>query len=112
MAIFVHGCFWHRCPHCSPSRPRTHREFWEEKFARNRARDERDVAQLLAAGWTVIVVWECQLRRARATATMARVVAGVRAARSTRLPAHVVDAGAPPAWRLRTVRARRRARRR
>ncbi len=112
VAIFVHGCFWHRCPHCSPSRPRTHREFWEEKFARNRARDERDVAQLLAAGWTVIVVWECQLRRARATATMARVVAGVRAARSTRLPAHVVDAGAPPAWRLRTVRARRRARRR
>ena len=112
VAIFIHGCFWHRCPHCAPSRPRTHTEFWEDKFARNRARDERDVAQLLDAGWTVLVVWECQLKRGRAEATMARVVAGVRGASDRRLPAHVVDVGAPPVWRLRAVRERRRARRR
>ncbi|WP_417230503.1 very short patch repair endonuclease [Thermophilibacter sp.] len=112
VAIFIHGCFWHRCPHCAPSRPKTHAQFWEEKFARNRARDRRDVEQLLAAGWTVLVVWECQLKRGRAEATMARVVTQARRASERRLPAHVLDAGAPPVWRLRAARARRRARRR
>lgn len=111
VAIFVHGCYWHRCPFCEPSRPKTHAAFWEEKFARNRARDERDVTLLLDAGWTVLVIWECQLKRGRADATMARVVAEVRAAGAGRLPAHVVDVGAPPVWRLRAARARRRGRR-
>ena len=77
-----------------------------------RERDERNARQLLEDGWTLLVVWECQLKRGRFDATMARVVAEVRAAGEGRLPAHVVDAGAPPVWRLRAVRARRRARRR
>ena len=95
-----------------PSRPKTHPEFWEEKFARNRARDERNVRLLMETGWTVLVVWECQLKRERFDATMARIVAEVRAAGEGRLPAHVVDAGTVPAWRLRTARGRRRNRRR
>ena len=112
VAIQINGCFWHRCPFCGPSRPKTHPEFWEQKFARNRERDERNARQLLEDGWTLLVVWECQLKRGRFDATMARAVAEVRAAGEGRLPAHVVDAGAPPVWRLRAVRARRRARRR
>lgn len=112
VAIQINGCFWHRCPFCGPSRPKTHPEFWEQKFARNRERDERNARQLLEDGWTLLVVWECQLKRGRFDATMARVVAEVRAAGEGRLPAHVVDAGAPPVWRLRAVRTRRRARRR
>ena len=109
VAIFVHGCFWH-AHSCTAARPRTHAKFWAEKFARNRARDERNVRELLAAGWTVVVVWECELKRARRAATVARVVAEVRRAGEGRLPAHVVDAGAVPAWRLRRRRARSRRR--
>lgn len=111
VAIQINGCFWHRCPHCDPSRPKTHAEFWQEKFARNRERDARNARLMLDEGWTLLVIWECQLKRDRLAATMARVVAEVRAAGERRLPAHVVDVGAVPAWRLRAARACRRRRR-
>ncbi|MBM6775312.1 very short patch repair endonuclease [Olsenella profusa] len=112
LAIFVHGCFWHRCPHCSPSRPKTHSAFWQAKFARNRERDARDCAELVGMGWTVVVVWECQLRRQRIERTVARLVEVVRAAGEAPLTPHVIEIGSAPAWRLRAARARLRARRR
>ncbi len=34
IAIFVNGCYWHRCPHCNPSMPSKNVEFWEAKFRR------------------------------------------------------------------------------
>ena len=63
LAIFVHGCFWHRCPKCTPHLPNTNSEFWQAKFARNVARDESKQQALEAQGWTVIIVWECELER-------------------------------------------------
>lgn len=63
VAVFVHGCFWHRCPHCRPPLPKTHRSFWETKFARNVERDVEKASELRRAGWKVVVVWECRLRR-------------------------------------------------
>lgn len=62
VAIFVNGCYWHRCPHCHPPAPRANAEFWEAKFVANEARDARQIAELEATGWVVITVWECQLR--------------------------------------------------
>lgn len=61
VAIFVNGCYWHRCPHCQPSSPKAHTEFWERKFELNQERDARKQRELEAAGWTVFVVWECEL---------------------------------------------------
>lgn len=62
--IFVHGCFWHRHEGCrQASLPRSRREFWTEKFARNVARDAANRAALAALGWRVLVVWECELRQ-------------------------------------------------
>jgi len=63
VAIFVNGCYWHRCPYCGPSAPKSNAEFWEAKFVANEARDARQVADLEAEGWTVVTVWECELRR-------------------------------------------------
>lgn len=80
VAIFVNGCFWHRCPHCEPSTPASNVEFWTEKFKRNVARDERDHGSLEEMGWTVIVVWECELKKSVRDTTIARVVAMVRGA--------------------------------
>ena len=74
VAIFVNGCFWHRCPHCSPPNPKSHGEFWEAKFLRNQERDARKVRQLESAGWSVVTVWECRLRLAPADETQ-RIVA-------------------------------------
>jgi DNA mismatch endonuclease, patch repair protein len=62
VAIFVNGCFWHRCPHCTPPNPKSHSEFWEAKFTRNQERDARKTRQLTAAGWRVVSVWECRLK--------------------------------------------------
>jgi DNA mismatch endonuclease (patch repair protein) len=77
VAIFVNGCFWHRCPYCDLPMPKTNVGYWEEKFARNRERDEREQRLLVEDGWTVCVVWEHALRRDRIDATveeLARIV--------------------------------------
>ncbi len=63
VCIFVNGCFWHRCPHCHPSTPKKNIDYWEAKFARNVTRDKENLAQLEADGWTVHVVWECELKK-------------------------------------------------
>lgn len=58
--IFVHGCFWHR--HACPlgRMPKSRLEFWKEKLEGNRRRDRRNLRLLRKAGWTPLVVWECQ----------------------------------------------------
>ncbi|XYD07074.1 very short patch repair endonuclease [Methylobacterium sp. NMS12] len=63
--IFVHGCFWHQHsdPNCSKARrPKSRVDFWNEKFAANSRRDSRNVEALTASGWSVLVLWECELR--------------------------------------------------
>lgn len=63
LAIFVHGCFWHRCPNCQPAPPKRNRAFWERKFELNTERDERKRRELEASGWDVEELWECEIRR-------------------------------------------------
>lgn len=62
-AVFVHGCFWHRHGCKATTTPARNREFWEAKFARNVARDRRSIEALEAAGFEVVVIWECQTKR-------------------------------------------------
>lgn len=62
VAVFVHGCFWHRCPYCRPTLPKRHRAFWRRKFISNRLRDAKKRHQLETAGWRVVEFWECQVR--------------------------------------------------
>lgn len=62
VAVFVNGCFWHRCPRCQPSEPKSNAEFWRKKFELNQARDARRTRELEGAGWTVVTIWECELR--------------------------------------------------
>jgi len=57
VAVFVDGCFWHRCPVHS-THPVANAEYWQAKFERNVTRDRDDDAALSAAGWTVVRVWE------------------------------------------------------
>ena len=81
VAIFVNGCFWHRCPHCHPSTPKRNTEFWETKFRRNVERDAKAISELTEMGWTPITIWECQLKRDCIDETMDKVIATVRAAK-------------------------------
>ena len=62
LAVFVHGCFWHRhegCPYAS--NPKSRIAFWTEKFAANVERDARQEAALRALGWRVLVIWQCEI---------------------------------------------------
>src|ERR1700750_3230911 len=57
VAVYVDGCFWHSCPEHG-TMPRSNEAFWQEKLARNQARDAAVNELLAAAGWTVVRIWE------------------------------------------------------
>lgn len=62
--VFVHGCFWHRHEGCRyTTTPATRRAFWEEKFAGTVRRDKEVQDLLVEMGWTVLIVWECELKQ-------------------------------------------------
>ena len=81
-AIFVNGCFWHGhdCP--AGALPATRLEFWESKIGQNKDRDAKNRSKLEAAGWNVLVVWECDLRQPK---PVERIVSWLEASR-TRKP--------------------------
>ena len=63
--VFVHGCYWH-AHSCQKGRiPAQNSRFWGEKFAMNKARDQRNVRRLRREGWSVLTVWECSLSKAK-----------------------------------------------
>lgn len=85
LAIFVHGCFWHRHEGCRrASTPKTRTEFWERKFAENVARDLRCQRLLRELGWRVLVLWECEIGSADA------IVSGVRSEIANLLPSSIL----------------------
>jgi DNA mismatch endonuclease Vsr len=63
--VEVRGCFWHRHPDPACRNavlPKVRAEWWAAKLARNVARDERNLAELHDAGWSVLVLWECEVK--------------------------------------------------
>lgn len=76
--VFVHGCFWHDHKGCkNASTPKTNTDFWKAKITRNQERDQEVWRQLEAKGWSVIIVWECQLKKAVLDETITRVEAEI-----------------------------------
>ena len=74
-AIFVNGCFWHGHENCKKSNiPKTNTDFWKDKIIYNQKRDKDNISKLQGEGWNVIVVWECELSKARFDDTIARIV--------------------------------------
>jgi len=85
VAVFVDGCFWHGCPIHGPKAFRgPNAERWAEKIAANRSRDLRNNDAAQVAGWTVVRVWECEVRR-DAVAAALRVAAACSGS-TTRVP--------------------------
>src|SRR5437762_2786582 len=63
IAVFVHGCFWHRHAHCKYAySPKSNRPFWTAKFQANVWRDREVRSQLTQLGWRAVIVWECELK--------------------------------------------------
>lgn len=65
IAIFVHGCFWHLHGCKYSTIPKTNTAFWENKLSKNKKRDKGTKDKLIAEGWDVYIVWECELKEDR-----------------------------------------------
>jgi|SRR6185437_14945228 len=67
IAVFVNGCFWHRCPHCQYNLPKSNTDFWREKFNKNISRDIKKIELLQKLNWKVLTVWECEIENSLST---------------------------------------------
>lgn len=77
--IFVNGCFWHKHEGCRYFVwPRSNPGFWREKIEGNVERDRKKTAELLAAGWHVLVIWECKLKPAVQDESLQRLCREIR----------------------------------
>ena len=64
--VFVNGCFWHRHEGCKYFVwPKNNAEFWRKKIMSNVERDNRNYSELKEKGWSVVVIWECELKDRR-----------------------------------------------
>ncbi len=62
-AIFINGCFWHHHDCKYFKWPKTNQDYWEAKIYGNLIRDEHNHSAMISAGWEVIVIWECELKK-------------------------------------------------
>jgi DNA mismatch endonuclease (patch repair protein) len=77
--IFINGCFWHQHQNCKVAHiPETRQAFWEKKFARNVARDQKVLYQLKVLGWRAAIVWECGLKKKIRAETVHRLALWLR----------------------------------
>lgn len=77
--IFVNGCFWHMHEGCKYFVwPKDNSEFWKNKLLTNKERDEKEKKEIEELGWKVIVVWECQLKKAERERTLNWLVEKIR----------------------------------
>lgn len=61
--ILVHGCFWHGHSCSLASKPKSNQDYWREKIKANRSRDRRTKRELIKQGWSVLELWECEIRK-------------------------------------------------
>lgn len=73
IAIFVDGCFWHGHD-CRNTRPKDNKEYWEKKRERNIKHDKEITTLFESRGWTVIRIWECELKKKNLAATTDRLL--------------------------------------
>lgn len=72
--IFINGCYWHRHRGCrKATTPKSNTEFWKAKFASNQARDRRNYRKLIALGWRVLIVWQCEVKSAEQASALLSV---------------------------------------
>ena len=77
--IFVNGCFWHGHEGCRYfAWPKNNAEFWKNKISGNICRDQKNYNFLVELGWKVLIIWECELKKAVFETTMRRLVGQIK----------------------------------
>ena len=88
VCVFVHGCFWHGCERCKNGirKVRSNTVYWSSKIAGNRSRDALNEAALLNSGWTVFVIWECEVKNPERLQRLANAIIELPKCPSRRTP--------------------------
>lgn len=73
LAIFVDGCFWHGHD-CRNTRPSDNADYWKKKRERNIKHDQEITASFQKRGWTVLRIWECELKKKNQSQTIRRII--------------------------------------
>lgn len=77
--IFINGCFWHMHENCkSFSMPKSNVDFWKNKLMNNKSRDNLNCKKLEELGWTVLVVWECELKIHNRQETLNNLISAIK----------------------------------
>ncbi len=71
--IFVNGCFWHKHDCGCFVWPSSNEQYWKTKIQRNVERDVKNVSILVNQGWKVIIVWECELKKEKASERLSKL---------------------------------------
>lgn len=75
--IFINGCFWHKHDCGRFVWPASNEMYWRNKIERNVERDSQSYQQLKELGWKVLVVWECELKRAMQDKTLQKLIEAI-----------------------------------
>ncbi|MFB3851286.1 MAG: very short patch repair endonuclease [Acidobacteriota bacterium] len=81
IAVFIDGCFWHGCPdHCRM--PATNISYWKKKISGNIKRDKRTTSILKKSGWTVLRIWEHELKKRNEKKLVCKLLKRIQTAKS------------------------------
>ena len=72
IALFLHGCFWHRCEKCYKE-PSNNNLFWKQKVLKNVERDNQSTKKLQEAGWIVHLIWEHEINRRKPIESLKKI---------------------------------------
>lgn len=72
VAIFVDGCFWHG-HECRNIHPKDNEEYWNKKRQRNIQHDIEITEHFQKRGWTVVRIWECELKKKNETVALEKL---------------------------------------
>lgn len=72
ITVFVDGCFWHGHD-CRNTRPENNKDYWQKKRVANMKHAQEITALFEARGWTVIRIWECELKPRNKVCTVKRI---------------------------------------
>jgi DNA mismatch endonuclease, patch repair protein len=76
--IFVNGCFWHGHKGCRYFvLPKTRTEWWLQKITETKSRDQKAEQELVKLAWKVIVIWECELKKNKLSATLSDLISEI-----------------------------------
>lgn len=74
IAVFVDGCFWHGHD-CRNTRPADNQDYWQQKRERNMKHDQEVTAMFEERGWTVLRIWECELKKSNVEVFLSKIMA-------------------------------------